>query len=146
MFKRVLLCHDGTDYGRRALKQGAELAIALGSEIHILIVVRDNGLSAAVAAGSHGHSCIVTEDVGYREMLQESIERLKARGVTARGHVAHGNVVERIAALAKSLTIDLIVVGQYPASGNRRWWSSPDRMTLAESVDCAVLIAVNTDA
>jgi nucleotide-binding universal stress UspA family protein len=144
MFKRVLLCYDGTDFGRRALKQGAELAISLGAEVHVLIVVPDQALNAAVAAGSLGHACLVKDDADYRQMLAQSIERLKARGVNARGHLATGNVVERIAALSKSLAVDLIVVGQYPNSGGRRWWSGPERATLAESVDCAVLIAVNT--
>src|ERR1700743_486980 len=48
MFKRVLLCHDGTEYGRRALRQGAELAISLGSEIHVLILLEDGEISPVV--------------------------------------------------------------------------------------------------
>jgi nucleotide-binding universal stress UspA family protein len=145
MFKRVLLCHDGTNYGRRALKQGAELAITLGAEVHVLIVIRDQALRAAISAGALGHASIVKDDASYEQMLAESIERLKARGVRAFGHLAYGSVVERIASVAKSLATDLIVVGQYPNSGRRRWWSGPEHATLAESVDCAVLIAVNTD-
>jgi len=145
MFKRVLLCHDGTEIGRRALKQGAELAISLGSEVHVLIVVQDLTLSAAVTASSFGQACIVKEDASYQQMLAQSIERLKARGVNASGHLAYGNVIEKIAALSRSIAADLIVVGQYPNSGGRRWWSGPERATLAESVDCAVLIAVSTD-
>jgi hypothetical protein len=52
MFKRVLLCHDGTDVGRRALKQGAELAISLGSDVHILILPPEENVSPAVSAAS----------------------------------------------------------------------------------------------
>jgi nucleotide-binding universal stress UspA family protein len=146
MFKRLLLCHDGTEIGRRALKQGAELSVSLGAEVHVLIVVRDPdpALSAAVAAGFYGQACIVNQDASYQQMLAQSIERLKVRGVNAYGHLAYGNAVEKIAALSKSLAADLVVVGQYPNSGGRRWWSGPERATLAESVDCAVLIAVNT--
>jgi nucleotide-binding universal stress UspA family protein len=145
MFKRVLLCHDGTDYGRRALKQGAELAIAFKAEVHVLIVIREPEVNAALTATSLGYSCIVEDKGSYEQMLAGSIERLSARGVRASGHLAYGSVVKKIAALAKSLAIDLIVVGQYPNSGNRRWWSGAERATLAESVDCAILIAVNTD-
>jgi nucleotide-binding universal stress UspA family protein len=145
MFKRVLLCHDGTEHGRRALKQGAELAISLGAEVHVLILVGDETLSAAVAAGSVGHVCLVDEEATYRTMLSESIARLQARGVKAYGHLARGNVIQQIVAFSKSLAVDLIVVGQYPNQSGRRWWSGPERASLAESVDCAVLIAVNTD-
>lgn len=146
MFKRVLLCHDGSEFGRRALKQGAELAISMGAEIHILIVLSDEPMNPAVVAGSLGHACVIGDiDSSFKDMLRQSIERLKARGVDARGHIARGSVIESISASAKSLAADLIVVGQYPSSGGRRWWSGPERRSLAESVDCAVLIAVNTE-
>jgi nucleotide-binding universal stress UspA family protein len=145
MFKRVLLCHDGTDYGRRALKQGAELAIALGSQVHVLIVVQQQALTAAVTAASLGHACVAEPETDYDLMVSQSIERLKVRGVSAQGHVAYGNVIEKIAECAKQQSIDLVVVGQYPRAAGRRWWSGPERQSLADSVDCAVLIAVNTE-
>ena len=36
MFKRVLLCYDGTEAGRRALRRGAELAMLLGAQVYVL--------------------------------------------------------------------------------------------------------------
>jgi len=77
MFKRVLLCHDGTEYGRRALKQGAELAIALGSEVHVLIVIREQSLTPELTAASLGHVCIVEAEADYGIMVAQSIERLR---------------------------------------------------------------------
>ncbi len=146
MFKRVLLCHDGSEFGRRALKQGAELAIAFGSEVHVLIVVEEQRLSPAVTAASLGYASLVAPETDYRAMMLQSIDRLKGRGANAYGHVAQGNIIETIAQFAKREAIDLIVVGQYPRSSGRRWWSGPDRQSLAESVECAVLIAVNSDS
>jgi hypothetical protein len=35
MFKRVMLCYDGTEVGRRALKRGAELAILVGARVYV---------------------------------------------------------------------------------------------------------------
>jgi hypothetical protein len=39
MFKRVLLCYDGSEAGRRALKRGAELAILVGAQVHVLSII-----------------------------------------------------------------------------------------------------------
>ena len=41
------------------------------------------------------------------------------------------------------LPVDLIVVGIYPKAAGGRWWSGPDRQSLAERVNCAVFIAVD---
>jgi len=39
MFKRVLLCYDGSRAGRAALKQGAELAVLVGAQVHVLSII-----------------------------------------------------------------------------------------------------------
>jgi nucleotide-binding universal stress UspA family protein len=56
MFKRVLLCYDGTEAGRRALRRGAELAILLGARVFVLSIVPTQVAEAAVAAGAAGHA------------------------------------------------------------------------------------------
>ena len=145
MFKRVLLCHDGTEVGRRALKQGAELAISVQAEVHILISVRQEELSPAVTAGALGYACLCNEEVDYRAMLSQSVDLLTSRGIKAYGHFARGRAIDQIVKFAKLLAVDLIVVGQYPSPGGRRWWAGPERASLAESVNCAVLIAVAPD-
>ena len=76
-------------------------------------------------------------------LLDESIEWLRVRGVAATGYLAHGNTLEEIVAHAKRLAVDLIVVGLYPRPSGGRWWSGPDRQSLAERVNCAVFIAVD---
>jgi nucleotide-binding universal stress UspA family protein len=141
MFKRVLLCHDGTEFGRRALKQGAELAISLAAEVHVVILPPEQRVSPSVMAGAF-NNVLIDEDDEYRVMLSQSLDRLKSRGVIAHGHLARGNAIKQIATLSNALSADLIVVGQYPSLGGRRWWAGGERASLAESVRCAVLIAV----
>ncbi len=84
MFKRVLLCYDGSEVGRRALKRGAELAILVGAQVYVLSIVPSGVADAAIVAGAAGHACLVDEAGGYRKLLDESIEWLKSRGCRCR--------------------------------------------------------------
>jgi nucleotide-binding universal stress UspA family protein len=110
MFKRVLLCFDGTVVGRRALKRGADLAILVGARVSVLSIIPSGVAGAAVVAGAAGHACLVDEEGGYRKLLEESVEWLKARGVAAEGYLASGNTIEQIVEYSRRLSIDLIVL------------------------------------
>ena len=146
MFKRVLLCYDGSEVGRRALKRGAELAILVRAQVYVLSIIPAGVTSAAVVTGAAGHTCLVDEAGGYRKLLDESIEWLKARGVSAEGYLASGNTIEQIVAFSRRLAIDLIVLGHYPQPSGGFWWGSPQRVSLAERANCCVFVAVNVPA
>lgn len=141
MFKRVLLCYDGSAAGRRVLKVGVDLALLVGAQVHVLSIVPTviGTVSAAHAATCSGSADF---EVGYRQLLEESIAWLKTRGVTAEGHLARGNAIDEIVAHAKRIGADLIVIGHYPQAQGGRWWSGPQRASLAERSHCSVLIAV----
>jgi nucleotide-binding universal stress UspA family protein len=70
MFKRVLLCYDGSVAGRRALFRGAELAILLNSEVHVLSIVQSESQSAAVMAGASGHVSLIDEAQEDRKLRE----------------------------------------------------------------------------
>ncbi|MGC1520245.1 MAG: universal stress protein [Steroidobacteraceae bacterium] len=143
MFKRVLLCYDGTVVGRRALKRGAELAILVGARVYVLSIIPSGVTGAAVVAGAAGHACLVDEEAGYRKLLEESIDWLKARGVAAEGYLASGNTLEQIVEFSRRLSIDLIVLGHYPQPSGGFWWGRPQRTSLAERTNCCIFVAVN---
>jgi nucleotide-binding universal stress UspA family protein len=144
MFKRVLLCYDSTEAGRRALRRGAELAVLLGARVFVLSIVPTEVADAAVVAGAAGHACIVDGAAEIRKLLNESIAWLKARGVVAEGFLASGEYIDQIIAFSKRLTVDLIVLGHYPQPKGGFWWSGAQRVSLAERVNCCVFVAVNT--
>lgn len=143
MFKRVLLCYDGTEAGRRALRRGAELAILLGAHVSVLSIVTDGVGNAAVLAGAAGQACIVDEPAQYRKLLSESIDWLKSRGVSADGHLTSGDYLDQIIAYSSRLNVDLIVLGHYPRPTGGSWWSASKRTTLADRVKCCIFVAVN---
>jgi nucleotide-binding universal stress UspA family protein len=142
VFKRVLLCYDGTAAGRRALRRGADLAILLNSEVHVLSIVQSDNPSAAVMAGASGHACLFDESRAHRKLLDESLEWLTARGVSARGSLASGDTSDLIVTYAAQLKVDLIVLGHYPRATGGFWWTSRNRASLADRVRCCVFVAV----
>ena len=143
MFKRVLLCYDGSEAGQRALRRGADLAVQLGADVFVLSIVPDTVANAAVIAGAIGEACVVVDSPGYQRLLKESLAWLAGRGVTAEGYLASGNTVDQIVAHAKRLSIDLIVLGHYPQPRGGLWWSNAaQRGSLTERAGCCVFVAV----
>jgi nucleotide-binding universal stress UspA family protein len=142
MFKRVVLCHDGSDAARKALKRGAELAMLVHAEVLVLSVISPAFADAVVVAGAVGTVCLVDSESQYQVSLNESVAWLKARGVAAQGCLARGNIIDTIVTHAQRFAADLVVVGHYPKSTGGRWWSGSGRASLAERLNCCVLIAV----
>lgn len=144
MFKRVLLCHDGSEAGRRALRRGAELAIQVNAHAHVLLILPPGVDDPFLVAGATGHACIVDDATRrYREMLANSVKWLNDRGVSADSHLARGDTVDEITAHARRLDIDLIVLGHYPRPAGGFWWTGSQRVSLAERTKCCVLVAVD---
>jgi len=143
MFKRVLLCYDGSAAGRRALRRGAELAILLHTEVCVLSINPVSVADPVLAAGAAGTACIVGDRDDYRRMLDESLEWLRARGVEAQGYTTSGNTIDEILRFTKKLKIDLIVLGHYPQPAGGFWWSGPSRVSLSERANCCVFVAVD---
>jgi len=142
MFKTVLICHDGSDAGLRALKRGATLATLLKSSVHVLSFYASSYSDAVMAAGAVGQHCVIDLESEHRDSMQHCVDWLRARGIEAKGHLAHGSTIDEIVQHANRLSADLIVVGHYPRAGGGRWWSGKDRAALAERANCSVFIAV----
>jgi nucleotide-binding universal stress UspA family protein len=142
VFKRVLLCYDGSAAGRRALRRGAELAVLLQSQVFVLSIVPDGSMDPALIAAAAGTTCIAdfrTQE--FRKLLDESVESLRSRGVSTEGYLTHGNTIDQISDYAKRLDIDLIVLGHYPQATGGFWWARGSRTALADRVRCCIFVA-----
>lgn len=141
-YNKILLCYDGTREGRKALRCGADLALDLKAETHLLSVV-DMRTSIAQSAGLLTDvACGRFEDAA-REILQEGVDWLAERGVSAHGHFAFGHPIDEIARLAADLKVDLVVVGHRTRSGLSRWWMGSGNTLLLDRVSCSILVAVS---
>jgi nucleotide-binding universal stress UspA family protein len=142
MYQKILLAYDGSEQGKTALLECADLAGLTGAVTHLLAVVRmPSGLF--LAEGFIPENLLDDEKRRTEEVLKEGTARLNSMGFQAEGHIAFGEPIEEICALAESVHADLIVVGhQRRASMAARWWRSSVGVSLIEYAPCSVLIAM----
>jgi nucleotide-binding universal stress UspA family protein len=140
-FKNILLCYDSTREGRRALLQGAELAEKLSAETHLLAIATT--LTGGSMVELPSEVALREEDKTIREILREGVERLRARGLVATGHLAFGRPIEQIPAVARALGVDLIVIGHRPCGVMARWWAGPGNAQLLDLVTCSILVSID---
>jgi nucleotide-binding universal stress UspA family protein len=139
MYRRVLLCYDGTREGRKALRQGADVVLCMKSEAYLLAICQ-NLVASAIPEGVTP-MLVEQEDERANALLQEGIAWLRERGVTAKGALEYGNAVDRISETARNIGADLIVLGHRPRGALARWWSESDEESLLERVSCSILVA-----
>jgi nucleotide-binding universal stress UspA family protein len=140
MYARVLLCYDGTHEGRRALRQGADVVIAMKSEAYLLAIC-PTLVTRAIPDGVTPE-LVLTEERHANALLEEGVRWLQDRGVKAEGSLEFGHAVECIAGVAERIGADLIVLGHKPRGRLERWWSESDEESLLERVRCSILVAV----
>jgi nucleotide-binding universal stress UspA family protein len=139
MYRKVLLCYDGSDEGRRALRQGADVVICMKSDAHLLAIVQS--LVASAIPEGVTPELVEREDSRAQALLDEGVQWLRDRGVNAAGTLEYGNAVDCIAATATNIGADLIVLGHKNRGPLARWWSASEEESLLEKVKCSILVA-----
>jgi len=142
MYDKVLLAYDGSQSGRTALLECADINNFLHAEVHLLAV-------APLIAGLYLTEGFVPdtlqdeENRRYKSILDEGLKLLSERGVKAEGHVVTGEPVDEICRIAGELGVELIVVGHRKHGFfMSRWWRGSVGSTLIEDAPCSVLIAI----
>lgn len=144
-YNRILLCYDGSLEGRKALRHGANLATDLKADTHVLAVVNIIA-SVAQSGGMMADVTCNAIETTTREILEEGVQWLVARGVSAKGHLAYGRPIEEIPRVAEELGADLIVVGHHTRGALARWWAGgSDSAMLLDRVSTSLLVCVGPD-
>jgi nucleotide-binding universal stress UspA family protein len=142
-YRKILLAYNGSQDGKRALLECADLASFLQAETHLLAVA-SMPPSLFLTEGFVPEELLEEEKKRTRTVLDEGIRTLRDRGFNATGHLAVGEPVEEVVRLAKSLGIDLIVVGHNQHSSfAARWWKGSVGATLLDHAPCSILIALS---
>ena len=141
MYQSILLCYDGTAEGRRALRHGADVAIAMKSRAYLLAICR-NMLATSVPEGVTPE-LVNCEQSTASQLLTEGVQWLKDHGVPAEGQLAFGNPMVHIPEVAKRIGADLIVVGHRYRTRLAKWWSEEEEATLLTKVTCSILVAMD---
>lgn len=142
-FNRILLCYDGTREGQHALKDGACLAEELHAQVHVLSVLNNSAWVQGADVMSAVPVDIVSDSA--KDLLQEGLKKLEARGIRAIGHFAIGDPLEQIPLFANDLQVDLIVVGHRHTSRLARWWGGRNDGLLLDRVSCSVLVTMGPE-
>ena len=139
MYHRILLAYDGSMEGRRALREGALLARTCRAKVFLLSVV---ATSAGMQIGESALAgAVVHEQETYRLLFDEGVERLRALGFEPVSRLVQGEAAQEIAAFAREVSADLVVVGHRRQGLLARWWSGSTGASLLNQVGCSLLIA-----
>src|SRR5262245_27794453 len=106
MYQKILLCYDGTVEGRRALKHGADVAIAMKARAFLLAIC-PNMLANMVPEGVTPQLMSCEENTAST-LLSEGVQWLKDHDVPADGQLVFGDPLVHIPEVARRIGADLI--------------------------------------
>src|SRR5258708_13697655 len=142
-YRKILLGYNGSHEGKRALLECGDLAGWRGGETTLLAVARMPP-SLFLTEGFVPEELLEEEKKRTQTVLDEGIRTLRDRGYNATGHLAVGEPVEEICRLAKSLGVDLIVVGHNQnTSFAARCWKGSVGASLLDYAPCSMLVAMS---
>ncbi len=142
-YSKILLAYNGSQEGKRALFEAADLASFLGADTHLLAVA-SMPPSLFLTEGFVPEELLEEEKKRTQSVLDEGIRSLRERGFSATGHLAVGEPVEEICRLAKSIGVNLIVLGHNQnTSFAARWWKGSVGASLLDYAPCSILIALS---
>lgn len=133
---------DGSATAELAVDTAAELARALGAQVHVVTAYSSGSLGLSMAA-SAGLAVPVSDDDNARQVAQEIVDRasarLKRQGVPVATHVCPGEPAEVLITIAGAENAQMIVVGNRGMVGSRRVLGSvPNRVS--HHAPCGVFI------
>ena len=145
MFKKIMLCTDGSDHGLRAAGVAADIAHQFGVPVVSLSVYDPSSLATDYIGVPGGSLATATDTSCFADETLASVEHETAKVLEA-AHVPFefrrefGHPVERIVAAACDEHADLIVMGSRGLGGFQRFLLGSVSDGVLHHAHCAVLI------
>ncbi len=138
MFRKILVAHDGSDHGWKALAAGLAVAAPVGAEVHVVSVREKLPVYAATVGEvmeASGEIKAFFDDLAARA----AAEGEKA-GVPVTVKILSGHEVQAILEYARAGRIDLMVIGFMGMSSlyDRIWGSTSQNLTRLSP--CTVMV------
>ncbi len=138
-YRNIVLAYDGSECGRHALREGAELARRCEATAHLLAVIQIP-LGVAYGEGFSAEGMMREEYEQAQSVLDDGTAELEKLGVKAFGYLRQGDPVAQISTLATEVDAELVVVGHRRRDGLRRWWHTATGSTLLDQLSCSILV------
>lgn len=144
MYKRILLAYDGTEAGQQALVECKDLVQWGDAALWLIAVMPPLAKMGGLESGYYTPEVMADDTAAFETVLADGLDRLAAAGFTARGELLVGDAVQEIAAYAKNMAADLIIVGhKHLDSWAARWWRGATSGALVEHAPCSVLCVIS---
>lgn len=144
MSTKLVIGLDGHSSGERALEFGKTLSALIGAcELHVVYVIEWSPFSFQTPEENEARHVRREEEIetATTRVVEPAVATLKAAGLSAVGHVRHGNVADTLDAVAKKLGASQIIVGRSTESGlsKRLFGSSTANLVMEASVPVTVV-------
>jgi nucleotide-binding universal stress UspA family protein len=145
MYQRILVATDGSTLSSKAARAAIELASVVGAELVALHVVPRYPVSYFEGSVSLSSEDISRTEKSWSDKAQEMVDQLcaeaEAAGVTARGVIAHSDLVaETILAAVQKHHCDLIVMASHGHKGLKRVLLGSETQHVLTHCDVPVLV------
>lgn len=139
MYKKILLPFDlGAPTGQeKAIKSAVQLAQATDSELHIMTVVPDFGMSLVGSFFPADYEKKVVAQT--QKQLSQLVSEQIPEGITTREIVAYGTIYSEILDYAKKQKIDLVIMASHRPE-LKDYLVGPNAARVVRHAKCSVMV------
>ncbi|MCX9010409.1 MAG: universal stress protein [Candidatus Methanoperedens sp.] len=117
--KKILIATDGSDYTKRAVEYGIEIAKSTGAKLYAIYVIDTRAYDSLPESAPIEYAYLLLRKEG--EIATEYVaDRARAIGMEAEKIITEGHPAEEIIKYAEENSIDLIVMGTFGKGGVNR--------------------------
>ncbi|VVB94414.1 Universal stress protein [uncultured archaeon] len=120
LYRKILIATDGSEYTKKAVDYGIDIADNTGAKLHVIYVVDTTSYGSIPLSALMEYAYSILRQEGDMA-IKYVTDRAEAAGLEAEGIIAEGHPADEIIKYAEKNSIDLIVMGTLGKSGLDRF-------------------------